>query len=266
MQHSIVDGIDVYQFETLPGDRVQAAVFGRNGGASIAPFASLNMSTAVGDDPDVVKENWRRAYGVFGRTVNTLTHAHLKHDNNVVRVTKADHGSIMPSCDGLITNDPGTGLAMNFADCGSVFLYDPVQHAIGLGHAGWRGTIANLAGNMVRRMSEEFGSKPSDLIATLGPCISVDNYEVDEPVISEVQRAFPKWVDRLLSYRADIKGNRFGRPHYNLALANHINLYEADVKTVELPTFCTAAATDRFFSHRAEKGKTGRFGTVFILR
>lgn len=260
-------GVRYFQFDAFAAFQgIQHAVFSRQGGVSAEPFTSLNLSSSVNDNPLALVENRRRAYGIFGRNVTTLVHAHLIHDNHVTRVTQAEHGTVMPRCDGLITNDIGCGLTMNYADCGSVFLYDPHNHAIGLGHAGWRGAIVNLPGAMVQAMQAEFGSKPSEIRAALGPCISVSHYEVDEPVISEVKKAFPKWEERLLAYQRDGRDRPIGRPHFNLALANHINLYEAGVKNVELPSYCTATRTDLFFSHRAEKGKTGRFGAVFILK
>lgn len=251
---------DVFQ----PFNNIKHGVFTRLGGVSQPPFDSLNLSSYQADDPAAVQENQRRAYGMFGRSTSQLVHANLKHGNHVQRVTQADHGTL-PECDGLITNDVGCGLTMNFADCGSIFLYDPKNHAIALGHAGWKGAIANVGGALVDGMVSQFGSDPADIIAALGPCISVSRYEVDEPVISEVHRAFPKWVDRLLSYHVDDEGEKAGRPHFNLALANHIGLYEAGVKEVAMPPYCTASRTDLFFSHRAERGKTGRFGAIFTL-
>ena len=267
MQQSEQDGIQVFRFESFPDNGVRHGIFGRTGGHSNGHFNALNMSLSVGDTLPNVSANWRKAYGLFDRDHDTLIHAHLIHDNTVTRVTTANHGDIMPQTDGLISNDPGVGLAMNFADCGSIFLYDPINHAIGLGHAGWKGAIADLPGAMVHSMVSEFGSDPLRLVAALGPCISVSRYEVDEPVISQVKERFPKWVDRLLVYRHDDSGTPIGRPHFNLALANHINLHDAGLPldNVELPGLCTASRTDLFFSHRAERGKTGRFGSIFIL-
>jgi YfiH family protein len=265
-----INQVPFFRFTTMPDDgRIRHALFGRQGGVSQGPFATLNLSSSVADAPEAIAENRRRAYGVFGRSVETLVHAHLCHGATVARVTSADHGRVIPACDGLITNDPGCGVTMNFADCGSVLLYDPRRHALGLGHAGWKGALADLPGALVRAMGREFGSDPADLVAALGPCISVSRYEVDEPLISAVRERFPRWAERLLVWR-DGGGNRpifpqSDRPHFNLALANHICLYESGVTEVELPAFCTASRTDLFFSHRAESGKTGRFGLMALL-
>jgi copper oxidase (laccase) domain-containing protein len=140
-------------------------------------------------------------------------------------------------------------------------LYDPVHQAIGLGHAGWKGAVVDLPGAMVCAMQEQFSSDPTDLLAGIGPCISWENYEVDEPLVSEVQAAFTDW-DSLLRKPAG-QGN--GRFHFDLPEANWRNLLRAGVQHIELSGFCTAERTDLFFSHRAEKGKTGRFGAIFIL-
>lgn len=264
MQQTERNGIQLFEFETIP---VTHAIFGRTGGVSQSPLNSLNLSKSVNDDDSAVDENRSRAYGLFGKSEQTLAHASLIHSNHVQRVTSADLGTWQPNTDGILTNEPGLGLTMNFADCGSVFLYDPDNHAIGLGHAGWKGAICDLPGAMVRGMVAHFGSDPERLKAALGPCISVSRYEVDEPVISQVHKRFPKWADRLLAYRVNDEGKPVGRPHFNLALANHINLHDAGLPldSVELPGLCTASRTDLFFSHRAEKGKTGRFGAIMIL-
>ncbi len=256
------DGIVFFEFESLGGyGRIQHAVFSRQGGVSPAPFASLNLSVSVADGKERVYTNRRRAYGLFGRDTERVVHAHLVHGNRVARVTQADNGRWVERVDAIITNEQGCALTMNYADCTPIFLYDPVQHAIGLGHAGWKGSVVDLPGAMVRQMEAEFGSRPSDLVACIGPSISWQMYEVDEPLVGEVQAAFAAW--ELLLQRLD--GDENGRFHYNLPLANKIRLAAAGVTQIELSGLCTARNSDLFFSHRAEKGKTGRFGTIFVL-
>ncbi len=261
------DDLHYFRFDGLPHNGVaQHAVFSRHGGVSSAPFNSLNMSMSVPDERDRVYANRRRVYGLFGRDTDTVVHAHLVHGDTVARVTQADNGTWVEHVDGLITNQPGTVLSMNFADCTPIFLYDPRRHAIGLGHAGWRGTVVDLPGAMVRAMTEHFGSDPADLVAAVGPCIGPCCYEVGEVVISAVESAFdrPETLLRLPDAghkRAHDNDHRF----FDLPEANRRNLQNAGVKTVEMSGHCTACRTDLFFSHRAEKGKTGRFGTVFAL-
>lgn len=268
------DDLHYFRFEALPSNGIAGhAVFSRRGGYSAAPFDSLNMSMSVPDERDRVYANRRRVYGLYGRDTDTVVHAHLVHGADVARVTQADNGTWVEHVDGLITDQPGTVLSMNFADCAPIFLYDPRRHAIGLGHAGWRGTVVDLPGAMVRAMAEQFGSDPADLVAAVGPCIGPCCYEVGADVIAAVEAAFAE-PDSLLrpptddgQWRQDNGDQRsvVGRRFFNLPAANRLNLANAGVQTIEMSEYCTACRTDLFFSHRAEKGRTGRFGTVFAL-
>lgn len=270
MRHQRRDGIDLFMFASFPEDGVQQhAIFGRNGGVSRSALGTLNLSRAVRDDEAAVIENQRRAFGLFDRNADTLAHAHLVHGSGVARVTRADHGETPRArVDALITDEPGCGLTMNFADCTPILLYDPVHRAIGLGHAGWKGAVADLPGAMVRAMHAAFGSRPGDLWAGIGPTISVTRYEVDEPLVSAVHHAFPGDSRALLRYPGDDSAiaHRSHRPHFDLEGANRINLQRAGVRHIELSGLCTAGRTDLFYSHRAEKGKTGRFGALFLLQ
>lgn len=256
------NGIIYFQFESFAGNgRIQHAIFSRQGGVSQPPYDSLNLSVSVPDANANVYANRARAFGLFGRQTENVVHAHLVHGSDVACVTQANNGSWVKHVDALITKEPGCALTMNYADCTPIFLYDPVQQAIGLGHAGWKGAVVDLPGAMVRAMQAQFGSNPAQLLAGIGPSISWINYEVDEPLVSEVQAAFADW--ETLLRRPDGRAN--GRFHFNLPEANRRNLSRAGVRQIELSDICTAASTDLFFSHRAEKGKTGRFGTIFIL-
>ncbi|MCB9421954.1 MAG: peptidoglycan editing factor PgeF [Ardenticatenaceae bacterium] len=271
MRQNQRNNIPYFQFESLPDNgRIQHAIFTRQGGVSPAPFESLNLSVSVPDEKARVYENRRRAYGLYGRDTDTVVHAHLIHDTAVARVTQANNGTWLPHVDAIITNEPGCALTMNYADCTPIFLYDPVHQAIGLGHAGWQGTVKDLPGAMVKAMQTEFGSKPADLIAGIGPSIGPCCYEVGEVVITAVHNAFDDPETLLLQPANQQTNNQQPaannhRPHFDLPEANRRNLENAGVRHIELSGLCTACRTDLFFSHRAEKGRTGRFGTVFIL-
>ncbi len=260
MKKQIHNTLLYFQFDSFPDDgRIQHAVFSRQGGVSPAPFDSLNLSVSVADEKDRVYANRRLAYGIVGRDTGTVVHTSLVHGNRVGRVTSRDNGRWLPDTDAIITDEHGCALTMNYADCAPIFLYDPVCGAIGLGHAGWQGAVKDVPGEMVRAMQAEFGSDPADLLAAVGPCIGVCCYEVDEPLVSQVRAAFDTH-QQLLIPQADSH-----RPHFDLSLANAQNLANAGVPQIEQSGFCTACRTDLFFSHRAEHGKTGRFGTIFVL-
>jgi YfiH family protein len=260
MKQQVKNGISFFQFESFGGNgHSQHAIFARQGGVSPAPFHSLNLSISVPDEKTRVYTNRARAYGLFRRDTNSLVHAHLVHGNEVARTSSAGNGTWIPRVDGLITNEPGCALTMNYADCAPVFLYDPVHKAIGLGHAGWMGAVMDLPGAMVRAMQHEFGTDPAQLVAGIGPCIGPCCYEVAEPVIGRVQEAFAE-PEKLLVEQANGL-----LPHFDLPQANSINLFRAGVRQIELSGLCTGCRTDLFFSHRKEQGQTGRFGTSFIL-
>lgn len=261
------DGLQSFRFSVLPENGVaRHAIFSRRGGVSEGPFASLNLSLSVPDERERVYANRRRVYGRYDRDTDTVVHAHLVHGADVAHVSQADNGTWVEHVDGLITNQPGCVLTMNFADCAPIFLYDPQRKAIGLGHAGWRGTIVDLPGAMVRAMIETFDSDPADLLAAIGPCIGPCCYEVGEDVITAVRGKFP---DAATLLKTPSRNGRLSpnddRRYFDLPEANRRNLVAAGVTTIELSDYCTACRPDLFFSHRAEKGKTGRFGAVFAL-
>jgi YfiH family protein len=256
----------ILQFESLlESERIQHAVFTRQGGISPAPFSSLNLSVSVPDDKARVYANRRRAYGIFGRDTGSVVHSSLVHEAKVGRVTKDDNGTWIDATDGIITNQSGCALTMNFADCTPIFLFDPLNGAIGLGHAGWKGTIRDLPGALVRAMTAEFGSDPANLQAAVGPAIGPCCYEVGELVISQVKATFGGASSLLLDGQNGAPKASDGRLYFDLPEANRRNLSRAGVQQIEMSGLCTACRTDLFFSHRAEKGETGRFGTIFIL-
>ena len=274
MKQQRSSNIPFLQFESLPANgHIQHAVFTRQGGVSPAPFASLNLSVSVPDSQANVYANRSRAYGLYGRDTTSVVHAYLVHGNDVARVTQQNNGTWVERVDGLITNEPGCALTMNYADCAPIFLYDPVNRAIGLGHAGWQGAVRDLPGAMVRAMQVEFGSDPAILIAGIGPCIGPCCYEVGEPVIGAVHSAYTE-TDTLLVNSPDdwrpAMGDRRQATddrhlHFDLPEANRHNLLRAGVRHIEIAGFCTGCRTDLFFSHRLERGRTGRFGAIFIL-
>lgn len=260
VKQEVQNNIPFFQFDSFgQHGRIQHAIFTRQGGLSPAPFHSLNLSLSVPDEKTRVYANRARAYDLFDRDTDTVVHAHLVHGNKVARTSSASNGTWVSQVDGLITNEQGCALTMNYADCAPIFLYDPTNEAIGLGHAGWQGAVADLPGAMVRAMQHHFGSDPVQIVAGIGPCIGPCCYEVDEPLIGRVHEAFAK-PDKLF-----VQQTNGLRPHFDLPQANAVNLFRAGVRQIELSGLCTACRTDLFFSHRQERGNTGRFGTIFIL-
>ena len=169
-------------------DFVNHAFSTRLGGVSSGEFNSMNMSFNRGDADENVHENYRRLCAAIGTEYENLTASSQDHHTYVRRVTATHRGigiyrpKDLESVDGLITNEKGVALVTYFADCTPVLLADTRNHAIGACHAGWRGTVGEIAEITVKKMGEEFGTDPADIKATIGPAISKCCYEVDEPV------------------------------------------------------------------------------------
>lgn len=248
-------GVVYYQFAHLTGwPGLRHAVFTRRGGISRPPFESLNLGHTVGDDPAAVELNHRRVYRALGVEPHAVVTAWLVHGREVAVVDASHGGQVIPRTDGLITRTPGVTLFQRFADCLPILLFDPVRRAVGIAHAGWRGTLQGVAQRMVAAMGAAFGSRPEDLIAGLGPGIGPCCYEVGDDVVRAVRKTFER--SEALLPRID------GSVHFALPAANAQQLAELGVRTIEVADLCTACRVDEFFSHRAERGRTGRFGVA----
>jgi hypothetical protein len=250
------NGLVWYTFEG-PDQAFRHALLTRRGGTSRGALHALNLGHTVGDDPEAVAENHRRVYRAFDLTKSQVVSPHQVHGRTVTRVTRSDGGSIIPRTDALITDDPGTALLMRFADCTPVLFYDAVHHAAGLAHAGWRGTAAGVIAATISAMQATFGSRPAELWAGVGPAIDAAHYEVGEEVVNGIKATLPDNVS--------VTARHNGSVHLNLPGAVAAQLVQAGVGRVELSGLYTAADLTSWYSHRAEQGKTGRFGVWVML-
>jgi len=246
-----------YRFESLARGGLVHEVFTRLGGNSSPPFDTLNVGHRVGDDPEAVVANHARIYAHLSLGADQVATPRQVHSNRVAAVAVEDTGNKLPNTDGLVTNIPGVALLLRFADCQPILLYDPVVHALGLIHAGWRGIAQAIARRAVETMHETFGSRPQDLIAGLGPAIGPCCYTVGHNVASAMGYALPDWNQAM---RQEEEGWRL-----DLSAANAQQLEAAGVHSIERAQLCTACHNDIFFSHRADKGQTGRFAVVAFL-
>lgn len=248
----------VRAFDAYPN--LAHAIFTRRGGVSQDYFASLNLSIAVGDDPQAVAENFRQACRVVGTTPEQTVSCHLVHSAEILTINKANRQQVMGQADGLITAEPEIYLAMRFGDCTPLIFFDPVRRAIGLTHAGWRGTMQNAAGATVEAMVGQLGCRAQDIIAVIGPAIGPCCYEVGPEVMAAAGQAFADPAGLFIR-----RNGRPDRAYFDMWTANHRQLAGSGVKQIYQSELCTACHTDLFFSHRAEKGRTGRFGVIIGL-
>jgi len=260
MPFSENQGIRFYTFASFPNEKVTHAILSRKGGVSPSIWESLNVGGTVGDDRSRVIENRMRSFRAMGRDPHSMFDVWQVHSADVV-IANAPHELRPPEfkADAIITDNPEVTLFMRFADCTPILLFDPVKSAIGLVHAGWLGTIRQVTSEAVRAMTAAYGSRPGDIVAGIGPSIGPDHYEIGPDVISRVRETFHKDSDDLLVGYGD-------RIHFDLWQANKLLLEQAGVEQVELSNICTACNPEDWYSHRAQNGKTGRFGALFALK
>lgn len=253
------NGLDYFTFKSFPLAELTHAVFTRRGGVSPAPWDELNVGGTVGDEPERVHENRFRSFRALGRAPSSLYDVWQVHSADVV-LAKAPHDGSPPElkADAIITDNPSVTLFMRFADCVPILLYDPARRAVGIVHAGWQGTIKQVAAAAVRMMTSAFGSRPADIFAGIGPSIGPDHYEVGEDVIARARQSFGVAADDLLPAYGD-------RRHFDLWAANRQTLEQTGVANIEVSGLCTACHTHYWYSHRAEKGRTGRFGALIAV-
>ena len=227
----------------------------RHGGVSVAPYESLNLGGHVGDAAAAVQANRQRLWSDLGFTEAQVAMAEQVHGAEVARVTAG--GAPVPGVDALVTDTPGLLLLLFFADCVPIYLYDPAKKAVGLAHAGWRGTAANIAARTVETMTEEFGCRPLDCLAAVGPSIGTESYEVG-PEVADQFRSMP--VARAAN--VVLPRSEFGGT-YTLNLRAvifqqllHAGLPAGSIAVCDEDTFRNKRD---FFSYRRE-GTTGRMG------
>jgi YfiH family protein len=252
-------GLRLYQFDSFGPDVFQA-VFTRRGGVSPEPWNSLNLGSTVGDDLDRVRENRMRAFAAADRDPASLFDVWQVHGVDVA-IAEVPHppGSPHQQADIILTDKPGLTLLMRFADCVPILLHDPVRKAAGIAHAGWLGTVRGTARVAVEAMRSRYGSDPADILAAIGPSIGPDHYEVGTDVVIQVRQAFGQDASGLLA-------SRDGHAYLDLWAANRLLLEQAGVRQVETSGLCTACALTDWYSHRLEKGRTGRFGAMIALK
>ena len=173
----------------------------------------------------------------------------------------------------MICNEPGLLLGCFFADCVPLFFADPVHHAIGLSHSGWRGTVGRMGEKTLLAMKDAFGTDPADVLCGIGPSICMDCYEVSEDVIEQAAACFlgptrrPEVSERIPESMIFQKTSP-EKYHLNLWKANERILLESGVLPEHLAVgdVCTCCHPQLFFSHRASHGKRGNLGAFMILQ
>lgn len=245
----------------------------RVGGVSAGAFTSLNLGMSTGDGEENVLTNRSRFFEAAGATPRRTATGRLTH-GDAVAVFRQDSPSGFPArsepvhagspiqeqafyADAVVSDVPGMSFFMTFADCVPLVFHDLTNSAIGLAHAGWRGTALGIASTVVQAMQVEFGTHPRHLRAVIGPSIGPCCYEVGE----NVSQAFEAHDTRPELVIME------GRTHLDLWATNRAQLVGAglDLELIDSLQLCTGCNVDTFYSHRREHGRTGRLGAYVGL-
>ena len=247
----------------------------------------LNLGFTAEDERGNVTQNRRLFAEVITGDLDTpLVCLRQIHSGLLVLACAEDAGREQPrKGDGLMTDEPGVLLGIQTADCIPVLVADRKRHAVAAFHAGWRGTVSRIVENGIGRMRLQFGSKPEDLIAAIGPGVGQCCYAVGEELLSSFESQFSyarelfrevysvdpvrtKYPMLFLTQRAPGHSEIGPSLHLDLVEANRRQLLSAGLKPKSIKTVggCTSCQTELFFSHRASQGHAGRLLSVIGIR
>jgi hypothetical protein len=217
----------------------------RRGGVSSGEFESLNVSGSGGDSAESVAENLRRLAAGAGIPVERIASVSQVHGREVVRAAEGQPRE----ADALWTDEAAAAVSVKTADCVPILLVDPEGRRVAAVHSGWRGTDLEVAAAAVEALSRQ-GSRPEKILAAIGPCIRLCCYEVSD----ELARRF---ADR---FGPEVVASDGGAPHLDLQRAVRTTLVRAGLRAdrIDVLERCTACETGDFFSHRRDRGRTGR--------
>lgn len=225
---------------------------GRRGGKSVGPYAGLNVSYRVGDDPKIVSQNVcdiKLAVGIHDGRIITMKQL---HGDRIIEV-KDIHVKEAGEGDGMVTREKDAFLGVLTADCVPILFVAPEQAIAAVVHAGWRGTLAGIAAKMVQLLDSTHDISPNAVEAALGPAIGSCCYEVKDDVFGPLIERWGKVADECLK-------NRAGKTYLDLRRFNRAILEQAGVPSKQIYEVgpCTSCSVDQFFSYRREKRETGR--------
>jgi polyphenol oxidase len=223
---------------------VVAAESTRHGGVSTGHYSSLNLGGSQ-DTPENIMQNNLIFFTALGIPFETVAKAHQVHGTDIVTVTRPDR---FEGFDALVTNVSGIQLAVTVADCTPILIYDPVTGAVAAIHAGWRGTVGGIVEKTVATMQTNYGTWPSDCAGYVGTCIDECSFEVGDDVARHFAEAYKRWDESTGKFFVDLKA------------ANRDQLVKSGLKSenIEVSPYSTVLHNHDYFSHRAEKGLTGR--------
>ncbi len=254
------NGVRWAYFAALKQQGLTHGISTRDGGVSSGGLSTLNLGVKVNDLAQNLQINRQRFCGAVGVDVRRVVSSGQVHETAVAIVDNSYAGKRIAETDALVTNTRGLPLLLFFADCVPLLIFDPVRQVIGLSHAGWKGTEKSIGPKTLQCMQQNFGTEPADCLVGIGPSIGPEDYEVDEPVMTEIRK---HWNNEQSFSRPATPG------HWQLDLWhwNQLQFLTAGVAShnIHVAGISTARQSDIFFSHRASGGTAGRFGVLMSL-
>jgi hypothetical protein len=209
---------------------------------SFQAYQSLNLGIHTDDDPSAIEANLKLFCSDLGISPDALARSYQVHGSEIWTTSEAGYQT---GFDAVLTSEQGIFAGVGIAECCPILLADPVRETAAAIHAGWKGTVAQIVHKTASAMIAQ-GSNPTDILAYIGPCISLENFEVGDEVAEQFEQ----------------KEKRGDRWHVDLKSANAAQLRDLGINQMEVSEYCTVANNDVFFSHRNEKGITGRMLAV----
>ena len=241
----------------------------RNTGFSNDPVSSFNIGFMEDDLPENVIANRKLLAKSLEIPNTSFVFTRQTHSDHIKKVEPEDmqkglftKEDAIEDTDGFMLSIKGVCPVIMVADCVPVILFDPKKKVAGVFHAGWRGTVKQIAQKGLLMMISEYGTDPADILASIGPSIGPCCYEVGEEVENDVRRVFPENANSLL-----LK-NEMGKSNFDLWNANKIQLLLKGVleKNIIVCDLCTYHNPETLFSWRYNEGKTGRMGAGVYLK
>jgi YfiH family protein len=238
----------------------------RHGGVSSGIFESLNLGENRGDDPELVRENFRRLGRALGINTEAMAFSWQVHGKEVRIVTEKDRRSLFQpiayEADGLVTNVRGLPIIIFTADCVPVLLHDPEAGVAGAVHCGWRSSVMDILGTAVEKMAS-LGARPENIRAAMGPAIGKCCFETGPEVPEAVEKYLNGDTEGLYWPRPGVQGKFM----VDLKGANRRRLIQLGLRpeNISVSEECTVCRADKYWSHRATKGRRGSQAAVICL-
>jgi len=234
----------------------------KSAGKSKGIYKSLNFGINTNDDKNDVQSNFDALKNIDSFSKSAIVCGNQIHSNRVYTIEEGVSNSrvnVVGDYDGLTTNNKEITLFTYHADCLAIFFLDPVNKIIGLAHGGWKGMLNNISKEIIQEMNSKYKSKPEDIIVYISPGISQCCFETGEEV-------YAQFISKYEYAKKYIENSMTNKYHIDLKAIGVEQLKQCGILNIEVSDKCTYCEKDLFYSHRRDKGITGRMGAFLKLR